>query len=466
MMAAVSLPLMRVPLVLATCLSLMACGTRSIPKPGDPSLVTPPEGWRAASSGNNGKISSGWIRSFGQSRLEELVQQAVLHNHDLAIAAARMREVRQGAIGARADLMPSLDLSTGASLSDPLTGPTSENYDLRLSTSWEIDLWGRLRKLSRAGANNAVAAAEDYRDARLSLAASTARAYYNLVTATMQVELARQILESFEKNLRIIERNYRGTGERALDIQFGRNNVASAKRSLESQLLAREEAARSLELLLGRYPLGTIPSDTELPRLPDSMPAGLPLELLERRPDLRAAKARLLASMDRADAARLNLLPSLSITAGSSNSSPSFTRLFDLDELVHSLSGRLGQALFRGGALEADARTALERNRAEIHRYAQTLLEAFREVESALAADRSLARQKRFLDEQLKQAVLAERQSERDYTEGVNPNILSVLEAQRRANNARLSLLVLRNQRIRNRIDLHLALGGDFATKE
>lgn len=457
---------MRTPAVALACLSLIGCGYWKVPQPVVNHPVPAPEGWKAAGSGHHGEISAGWVATFGQPRLEELVEQAVLHNHDLAIAAARMREARQGAIGARANLLPQLDLGTGASITDPVIGPTSEDYSLRLNASWEVDLWGRLRKLSRAGAGEALAAVEDYRDARLSLAAGTARAYCNLVSARMQVELARQILDSFEKNLRIIERNYRGTGERALDIQFGRNNVASAQRSLEARLLDEEEAARSLELLLGRYPEGRIASDHELPRLPASVPAGLPLELLERRPDLRAAKARLLASADRADAARLNLLPSLAITGTSSNASTGFSRLLDLNELVHTLGGRLTQTLFQGGELEADARAALERNRAELHRYAQTVLVALREVESALAADRSLARQQTFLDEQLKQAVLAERQSEREYTEGVNPNILSVLEAQRRANNARLSLIALRAERIRNRIDLHLALGGDFATPE
>lgn len=443
------------------CLSLAGCGYHALDRPTVENPVTPPEGWRAAAKGQGGQISSGWLKTFGNRELEKLVDQAIAHNHDLKVSAARMREAQQGVIGQRAQQMPLLSLNGSSNADDS----NSESYRLSLNSSWEIDLWGRLRKLSNASNSIAFATTEDYRDARLSLAASTSRAYYNLITADRQVKLAEQTLQSFESVLRIIERNYKGTGEGALDIYFGTNNVASAKRALEARKLSREEAARTLELLLGRYPDAQITATAKLPRFTNSVPAGLPIQLIERRPDLRAAKARLLASADRADAARLNLLPDFSITANSSNSTESFTQLLRLDELVNSVGSRMAQILYDGGELKSDAQAALERNRAEIHRYAQVLLEAFREVESALDADRSLAEQEGYLIEQLKQAGQAEKQAERDYTEGVNLNILNVLEAQRRANNARASLIVLRNQRIRNRIDLHLALGGDFKTK-
>ncbi|MDX1680810.1 MAG: TolC family protein, partial [Akkermansiaceae bacterium] len=317
-----------------SCFSLAACGYWSIDQPTVENPVTPPQGWQAASQGNGGKISSGWIKQFGDPRLAELIADAIANNHDLAAASARMREAHYNAVGERARLLPTLDASARGGVTDSLTAPTAEDYRLSLNVSWELDLWGRLRKLSRAGANNAFAATEDYRDARLSLAANTGRAYFNLISANQQVELAKEILESFQSNLRIIERNYKGTGEGALDIQFGRNNVASAQRTLEARELNREEAARTLELLLGRYPAGTLQADAELPKLSVTVPAGLPLQLLERRPDLRAAKARLLASANRADAARLNLLPDLSITASGGNSSSNFERLLDLDRLV------------------------------------------------------------------------------------------------------------------------------------
>ncbi len=271
-------------------------------------------------------------------------------------------------------------------------------------------------------------------------------------------------LDSFEKNLRIIERNYKGTGEGALDIQFGRTNVSSARRALESRQLDRAEAARSLELLLGRYPSGTSRNPRDLPILTAYVPAGLPANLVDRRPDLAASRARLFASAQRADAARKALLPSFSITGNSGTSTTNLANLLDAGGLVTTIAGRFNQVITEGGAVSADARAALARNDAQLQTYAQFALEAFREVESALAADRSLAIQEKYLASELEQAALAEKQAERDYSEGINPNILPVLEAQRRANNARGSMIRLRNQRLQNRIDLHLALGGDFQT--
>jgi outer membrane protein TolC len=184
--------------------------------------------------------------------------------------------------------------------------------------------------------------------------------------------------------------------------------------------------------------------------------------LLDRRPDLSAERALLFASAERADAARKALLPSFSITGASGSSTTRLGELLDIDGLASTIAARFTQVITEGGAVSAEARAALARNEARLHQYTQTALEAFREVEAALAADRSLGVQEKFLSEELEQAALAEKQAERDYSEGINPNILSVLEAQRRANNARGTMIRLRNQRLQNRLDLHLALGGDF----
>jgi outer membrane protein TolC len=170
-----------------------------------------------------------------------------------------------------------------------------------------------------------------------------------------------------------------------------------------------------------------------------------------------------MATAERASAARKNLLPNLSLTGSGSSTQGNFARLLSPTDLVTNITLNLTQILYAGGALESEARLAVERNKAAIHDYAQAALEAFREVESALGAESSLAAQEGFLEKEVEQAALAERQAERDYSEGIEGvDILSVLESQRRANNARSSLIRLKNERLQNRIDLHLALGGSF----
>ena len=448
------------------CLVFPACESWRFNAPIDDLSIRTPGSWNEASRGSEGKISTGWLSELGDPDLSRTVNDALAHNRDLKAAAARLREVKESSMIASARMLPSAGLSGGASTIGSADAPSRQSHSLNLAASWEPDLWGRLRNLSNAADSDYSAALEDFRGARLSLAANTAKAWCNLISAEQEVTLAKVTLESFEKNLRIIERNYKGTGEGALDIQFGRTNVSAARRAVESRELDRSEAARSLELLLGRYPAGNTRNDRELPKLTFAIPSGLPADLVDRRPDLSASRARLFASAQRADAARKALLPSFSITGNAGSSTTNLANLLDIDGLTTTLAARFSQIITEGGAVSAEARASLARNDARLQEYAQTALEAFREVESTLAADRSLRVQEKFLASELEQAALAEKQAERDYSEGVNPNILSVLEAQRRANNARASMIRLRNQRLQNRINLHLALGGDFQTSQ
>jgi NodT family efflux transporter outer membrane factor (OMF) lipoprotein len=392
------------------------------------------------------------------------VQEAQKNNQNLQAAAARLRGAKELTIQSRAAMLPRLGLGGSAGITDG-DGGTSDRYGLSLAASWEPDLWGRLRDLNRATAADFEAAVADFRNARLSLAATTAKSYCNLISAQQQLVLAQTTLDSFEKNLRIIERNYKAgvPNVRALDVQLGRTNVSAAQRTLKSRELERDDAARSLELLLGRYPSATLQPGRALPALNGRIPVGIPATLIERRPDLNAARARLEASAGRAEAARKNLLPSLSLTGSSGTSGGNFTRLLNINDLVSSITLSLTQNLYSGGANEAEARAAIARNQAAIHDYAQSALEAFREVESAIAAESSLAAQEGFLQKEVEQAALAEQQAERDYSEGIEgADIFSVLESQRRANNARSTLIRLKNERLQSRIDLHLALGGSF----
>lgn len=447
------------------------CSSLRFEAPRDDSAIVTPVSWQAADQGADRRISRGWLDDFRDADLSRTVDEAIGRNRDLAAAAARMRAAEYVRMAGRARVLPQADLLTSGSYSTSENGPApsseSERYNLSIAATWEADLWGRLRDLNTADAADALAARASYRGARLSLAASTARAWCNLIAAEQQLQLAKVTLDSFQRNLRISERNYKGTGQGALDVQFGRTNVAAAQRDVESRKLARDEAARTLETLTGRYPSGTTSAGKELPTLRRDVPAGLPSELLERRPDLAAARANILATAKRADAARKSLLPSLRLTASGGTPVSRFADLLDPKWLATSIAGNIAQTLYSGGEIGNLARAALERNKAAVHDYEQAALDAFREVESTLDADRSLAAQEEFLVTEVEQAALAERQATRDYADGIEgADILDVLEAQRRANNARSSLIRLRNQRLLNRIDLHLALGGDFKTRE
>ncbi len=456
------------PLLLLTLL-FGGCAAFTTSRPKTAVRIDLPATWLEAGDANHGRISTGWLGEFNDARMKQIVREAVARNNDLKATAHRLRALKEGTIGTRAARLPSVGANAGYSLSHaglgPADGVTTDSYSLSLNASWEADLWGRLRNLDEASYASYESAVADFRAARLSLAINSAKAWANLITAQQQLDLATSTLESYKDNLRIIDRRYRANLLRSVDVQFGRNNVASAERDLRNRILSRNEAARSLELLLGRYPSASLKSSSNLPSMAEKIPAGLPSELLARRPDLVSARLDLLASAKRADAARTDLLPSLRLNGGASNNSSNFRHVLDPQYLTWSIASSLAQTIYNGGAPSAEARAALDRNKAAINDYVQASLVAFREVESALETERSLAEQEGFLRSEVEQATLAETQSERDLAMGIEGStVLEILEAQRRAVNARAALIRLRNDRLQNRLDLHLALGGDFET--
>ncbi len=448
-------------------------------KIGKPSRVAEepinlPTLWAQSSLGTEGKIATGWLETFRDKELDKLVDEAMQHNNDLRATAARLRSAREGTITGRSNRLPEVSASGSGSRSgsrfrreddgDLSDWEQNSIHGLSLNASWEIDLWGRLRNLEEASINDYLSTQADFRGARLSLAANTARAWSNLITARKLVESAELTQETFERNFRITERNLMAGDATALNVIFGRNEVASSERNLRDRRLTKDEAARSLEVLLGRYPNASIEGSPELPYLPDKVPAGLPSELLMRRPDLVSAVARLRSSAARADASRKALLPSIRLNGGGSTSSDDLLKVIaDPRSIAWNVAASLAQTVYRGGAPTAQARQALAQNEASIESFASTALRAFREVESALARDRNLAEQEKTTKLEMETANKAQNLADRGFQEQlVSP--LELLEARRRVISARNSMISLANQRLQNRIDLHLALGGDFST--
>ena len=456
-------------LAIPAVLLLGACGLprgKDAPPSGLISGVIPAF-WQEASKEQHNRISTGWLPEFQDPQLSALVREAIAKNNDLRAAAYRLKATRENNITARARRLPLLTTNTTANRRLNGSGSSGDNpassYGMSFATSWEIDVWGRLRDSEDADLADYRAAIADYRGARLSLAVNTAKAWINLTEAQQQVDLAEQTLQDFKKSLSLISRRHREALLRAVDVQFGRNNVASAERNLRSQVLRRDEAARTLELLLGRYPAGELKATPNLPTLRRQIPAGLPSELLNRRPDLAAGRERIYASARRADTARKSLLPSLRLTGSAGNGSSDLRRALDPSFLTWSIASSVAQTIYQGGAPSAAARAALELNKAAIYGYVQNTLQALREVESALQVDLSLREQEGFLLIEVDQASKAQEAAERDLGLGIEgSSVLEILESQRRAVNARGSLIRLRNQRLQNRLNLHLALGGDY----
>jgi NodT family efflux transporter outer membrane factor (OMF) lipoprotein len=250
-----------------------------------------------------------------------------------------------------------------------------------------------------------------------------------------------------------------------LDVRLAAANEAAARAGVAARQSQLAAATRQLEILLGRYPAGAVTNLSELPAPAAPVPAGLPGELLERRPDLVAAERRLAASSARAAEARAALLPRLALTGTAGRTSAELEDLLDNSFSLWSIAANLAQPLYQGGRLRANVRLAEARAREATEQYLATVLRAFGEVEAALHDEQQLARREAELAEAVVQSRAAQRLAEDRYASGLEP-LLTLLEAQRRAWEAESQWLAVRRARLDNRIQLHLALGGGFGAVE
>jgi NodT family efflux transporter outer membrane factor (OMF) lipoprotein len=285
-----------------------------------------------------------------------------------------------------------------------------------------------------------------------------------LSEAEAQVRLAEDNVKTRRVHLGIVERQLdRGldADRAALDVSLSRSDLARAEATLATRKRFADDARRSLELLLGAYPAGRQASLGALPGLSRSVPAGLPSELLLRRPDLRAAERRLEASLRDESNAKKALLPSFNLTGSYGLSTDDLAFLLEREAVVWSIAGNVAQRIFEGGRIKGNIELAKARYAEDLAIYAQTALTAFKEVETALAAEAFLREQEAALQRAVTEADRSVKLAAGQYDRGL-ADILTVLDAQQRLFDARSLLLDVQAQHLRSRADLHLALGGEF----
>ena len=454
---------------LGSALVLLAlCGCRTTSEDRSDQLeVEAPDAFTVRSPA--GALSDqGWLADFNDRQLDELVAEAQKNNPNLRATAARMKSVAANARAASAGLFPTASASSGASRNKRsgaagfrLTNPVNDSFNLNAGIAWELDLWGKIQNRARAASADFEAAAADFQAARLSLAANTVGAWFNAVEAELQVRLSEQTLKSFQTNLTVIEQGFDRGVNAALDVRLTRANVANARGSLRQREQQRDAAIRALESLLGRYPGNKLAAAAELPRIARDIPVGLPSQLLNRRPDILAAERRLAAADERFKAARKDLLPTISLSSNGGTQSSELRDILDPDSNVWGFAANLAAPIFQGGRLRAVAKANQANIEAALASYTQTALNAFREVETALAAGGFLREREAALQAAAEESAQAEQLAWSQYQRGL-VDIITVLESQRRSFNARSSLILISNQRLQNRLNLHLALGGDF----
>jgi NodT family efflux transporter outer membrane factor (OMF) lipoprotein len=454
-------PTSSAPRGLALCVLLAACG----PGAGQfqfASDVPVPRQWSSFASSEPRLVDSGWVASFQNSTLSQLVQDAMVSNRDLRAAAARLTEAQAIARQSGATLYPDLtaDLSGERSGNDNFT---ADRIDAILRVSWEVDLWGRVRGQTLAAGYDALSAEAVFEFARQSLAASVAEAWIIANGNARALDIARQELRTRQSLLDNVEQRVAAQAIIAVEANWARADVDRARERVAAAEGDLVNSIRVVEVLTGRYPSGTLDIITGLPSLPGRIPAGLPSQMLERRPDILAAERRVAAAFYRRSEAQAARLPRISLSADITGTGGSIGNALDPDFIIWTLIGNVIAPLIDGGARAEQVNIQTARQAEALALYGSAALTAFREVETALSDEEVLRRRLGLINSaagELETAVGAERER---FDAGeielfrLDEVRFRYYEALRDANAVRVALLV-------NRVRLHLALGGSFVT--
>ncbi|MEM7480788.1 MAG: efflux transporter outer membrane subunit [Acidobacteriota bacterium] len=463
----------------SAALLLLAAGCATAPPSSPPVPFDVPDSYASVEVPSSSPVTaiaaeSAWWRSFGDPTLESLVEEALSSNQDLVAAAARVDSAVARARLAGAAAKPSASASFDGSRarqnfiglpipgSDGVLSTTTTTFGASLNVSWEIDLWGRLRAMTAGARSQVEASRAELVAARESIAAQTAKAWFAVLDAQRQLHLAESELQNRKDSSERIRRRYERGLRSALDLRLAISAEAGDASLVPARRLQLAAARRQLEVLVGRYPAGEVevPAAESL-ALPPAIPAGLPSDLLLRRPDLVAAEQRVAVAGYGVAEARASLYPRLSLTGSAGRSSDDLSDLVDSDFSIWRLAGNLLQPVFQGGRLRAGVELAEAQQREAVALWGQAVQRAFAEVEAALTAEALLADQMASSERAATEAEGARRLAAQRYDAGL-VDYLAVLETERAAFQARRQLLTARRQRLDARADLHLALGGGF----
>ena len=421
-----------------------------------------PKQWQAQMIADLESINpNGWIDSFQDEQLQQLVSEAMQKNSSLQAILAQMEMAQANQVLQGTKILPRLNMNSGVSRAKQTANNTSNRFQLGVDIAWEANLWGRLTNLDQIAEVEYDASQADYYAARLSLAANVARTWFNNLIAEQQWQLSQQQVARFSQSLISIEERYRHGLISALEVRLARESLASAKVNQQQRQQTLDRQKRNLEFLLGRYPNAELEIQQTLPILSESLPVGLPAEILRRRPDIFAAEARLQARIIDVNRTAKNHLPTIRLTGSLGSASSILSNFLSLDHIIRSIAASLVQPIFQADRLEAEKNQAIAQQKRAVARYAETVLTAFQEVETALAAEDFLRLQENSQNIATQEAEEAAKLAMERYRTGLI-DILTLLDSQRRQFSNRSRLLDVKQQRLLNRINLHLALGGDF----
>lgn len=438
--------------------------------------VNAPENFRSASSpaemASLGDLP--WWKIFNDEKLQGLIREALTNNYDLLIAISRVEQSRQIALQARAQFFPQINyegaVGTGKNsfltTASPNGGKTLDSGLIDMNVFWEIDFWGRIRRLNEAARAQYLASEEGRRGVTISLVSGVAQAYFELLELDLQLEISKRITKSFEDTLKLFTQKYEGGAGSKLETSSAQgllSSVAANVPEFERQIALKEN---QINVLLGRNP-GPVERNAALLQqsMPPEIPAGIPSKLLERRPDIREAEQNVVAANAQIGVAMANFFPQIGLTTLFGKVSPELSAFSAGSSNLWAVAGSLTGPIFHGGALVAQYRQAKSVRDEAVLRYEQAALNAFQEVSNSL-----VSRQK-YEDIRVQQAGAVAAYDEavqvslKRYNAG-KASYYEVLQNQQQLFPAETSLAQTELNRLLVIVQLYKALGGGWQDAE
>ena len=454
--------------LLATLVSLLVGGCMVGPDYVRPP-VDAPAAWRLSEPEVKDLANTAWWEQFSDPVLNDLVATALRENKDLMIATARIDEFAGNYGFVRSGLFPQVGVGYEASRqknvrTDVVGARANEiynSYDIALGASWEIDIWGRIRRQTEAARAQLLATEEGRSAVVLSLVGSVAGAYTNLRSLDRQLEIAKATAKSRGESYELFKLRFEGGVISLLELSQNKSQYEEALASIPPLEKAIAQQENGLSVLLGRNP-GPIARGKAIDQfaLP-AIPAGLPSDLLERRPDIRRAEQNLISANAQIGAAKAAYFPTISLTGLLGYASPSFSNLFNIQNKVWQYSAPISMPIFTAGAIAGQVQSAEAVQQQALFGYQKAIQEAFREVNDSLVnQDRTreqLKAQKRQVEALQQYASTARLRYDNGYT-----SFIEVLDAERSLFNVQLQYTQTHQVQLQAMINLYLAMGGGW----
>jgi multidrug efflux system outer membrane protein len=416
-----------------------------------------------------------WFEVFRDEKLQDLVRTALRQNFDLRDAVTRVDQARANLGITRSNQLPQLSgsgemnftrLSRNGELPIPASVPFNQNINfgqVGLSLlSYEVDIWGRLRRATEAARANLLSAEENRKAVVTTVVSDVASAYFQLLELDYQLEISERTLETRRESLRLTENRQTGGVATLLDLRQAEQLVATAAASIPQIQEQIEQEENQISLLIGENPGTVIRGRPFLEQeMPPEVPAGLPSALLERRPDIRAAEAALVAANANIGVAKAAYFPQISLSGIIGGESSQLTTLFSGPNRAWTFAPQITQPLFAGGRIKSGVRLAQAERDQAVVAYERSIQTAFREVSDALIAHRRTHESRIAQESLVKSLEDRKRLAYVRYRGGVDTQ-LNALDADRDLFDAQLSLAQIRYSELLSVVQLYKVLGGGW----